>query len=109
MLKGTTVLLNNGMLDVELLEVYITEHLGGVIGEDYAASQGRIRIGKEAPAVTTTTTIATTTTAVVTTTTATSAESPKTGEEDVTALWVTVLLAGVCIVLTAHTVRARNR
>ena len=32
----------DGVLDVELLEGYITQHLGGVIGEKYAQPQGRI-------------------------------------------------------------------
>ncbi len=36
MFKNATILQNNGMLDVEALEVYLTEHLGGHIGEDYA-------------------------------------------------------------------------
>ena len=31
-----------GTLDIELVEGYITEHLDGVIGEEYAAPQGRI-------------------------------------------------------------------
>ena len=49
MLAGAKVLSDSGMLDVELLEVYITEHLNGVIGEEYKTSQGRINVidGKE--------------------------------------------------------------
>lgn len=45
MLKGAKIIVNDGMLDVELLEVYITEHLNGVIGAEYQASQNRIVIG----------------------------------------------------------------
>ena len=31
-----------GTLDIELLENYIVDHLGGTIGEEYAEPQGRI-------------------------------------------------------------------
>ena len=34
MLKGAKILQNDGMLDVELLEKYIVENLGGVIGQN---------------------------------------------------------------------------
>lgn len=46
MFKDAKVIRNDGMLDVELLEIYITEYLGGVVGEEYAVSQNRISIGK---------------------------------------------------------------
>jgi hypothetical protein len=36
MFANAKILQNDGMLDVELLEKYITENLGGVIGEAYA-------------------------------------------------------------------------
>lgn len=36
MFENAKILQNDGMLDVELLEKYITENLGGVIGEAYA-------------------------------------------------------------------------
>ena len=45
MFKDAKILVNDGMLDVEMLEFYIAEHLDGVIGEEYAASQGRITLG----------------------------------------------------------------
>ena len=45
MLDGINIIQNDGLLDVEMLEIYITEYLGGVIGEEYAASQGRITVG----------------------------------------------------------------
>jgi len=96
MLNDSTVLLNNGMLDVEMLEVYITEHLGGIIGEEYAASQGRITVGQPAAVTTTTTTTVTTT---VTTTTVTGG-SPQTGDEAVL-LWPLMLLAALTVTLTA--------
>lgn len=43
MFKDAKVVSDSGMLDVELLEVYITENLGGVIGEEYKESQNRIK------------------------------------------------------------------
>ena len=45
MFKDVKVIKNDGMLDVEMLEIYITEHLKGVIGKEYATSQNRITIG----------------------------------------------------------------
>ncbi len=45
MFNNAQVVKNDGLLDVELLELYITEHLGGVIGEEYAQSQNRITFG----------------------------------------------------------------
>lgn len=50
MLDDSKVISNSGMLDVELLEVYINEYLGGVIGEEYATSQNRVTILSEEPA-----------------------------------------------------------
>ena len=44
MLKGSTLLADTGILDVELLENYITESLSGVVGKEYAQSQQRINI-----------------------------------------------------------------
>ena len=35
------------LLDVELLEAYIVEHLGGIIGEEYQTSQNRIVVLEE--------------------------------------------------------------
>jgi len=42
MFRDAKVVKNDGMLDVELLEMYITEHLNGTIGTEYADWQGRI-------------------------------------------------------------------
>ena len=42
MFKGATVIDDEGTLDVELLEAYIVDYLGGVIGEEYTAPQDRI-------------------------------------------------------------------
>ena len=42
MFDGVKILKNDGMLDVEALETYITENLGGVIGEEYAELDNRI-------------------------------------------------------------------
>lgn len=42
MFKGARVIDSEISLDVEALEAYVTEHLGGVIGEQYAAPAGRI-------------------------------------------------------------------
>ena len=44
MFKGAKLLSDTGILDVELLESYITENLNGVIGSEYAQSQNRINI-----------------------------------------------------------------
>ncbi len=99
MLNDAQVLLNNGMLDVELLEVYITDYLGGVIGEEYAAPQGRILIGNPTQTTSATTTAATTTTA----TAATPAPSPDTGDESRTVLWVlTLLLGSTCVTVVSR-------
>ena len=35
MLKGAVILQNDGLLDVEALERYVVENLGGVVGEEY--------------------------------------------------------------------------
>ena len=42
MFDGVKILKNDGMLDVEALETYITETLGGVIGKEYAKVDNRI-------------------------------------------------------------------
>ena len=42
MFKNAKLIDSEGTLDIELLEGYITDHLGGVIGEAYAKPQGRI-------------------------------------------------------------------
>ena len=42
MFKDAKLLDAEGTLDIELLENYIADHLGGTIGEEYAKSQGRI-------------------------------------------------------------------
>ena len=42
MLENVKVLQNDGVLDVEVLETYIVEHLGGVIGQEYAEMKPNI-------------------------------------------------------------------
>ena len=42
MFEGAKLIDSEGTLDIELLEGYITQYLGGVIGEEYAQPQGRI-------------------------------------------------------------------
>ena len=42
MFADATILQNDGMLDVDLFETYITENLDGVIGEEYAEVDNRI-------------------------------------------------------------------
>ena len=44
MLKGSKLLSDTGILDIELLENYITENLNGIVGSEYAQSQNRINI-----------------------------------------------------------------
>jgi len=45
MFNDAEIVTVSGILDVELLEMYIVDYLGGVIGEEYSAPQGRIRVG----------------------------------------------------------------
>jgi hypothetical protein len=42
MFKDAKLIDAEGTLDIELLENYIVDHLGGTIGEEYAQPQGRI-------------------------------------------------------------------
>ncbi len=42
MFDDSKIIVNDGMLDVELLEIYITEFLNGKIGSEYSESQNRI-------------------------------------------------------------------
>jgi len=42
MFKDAEIISDSGMLDVELLETYITLHLGGIVGSEYTKAQGRI-------------------------------------------------------------------
>ncbi len=47
MFKEAKLLSDTGILDVELLENYITENLGGVVGKEYAEGQNRINVTDE--------------------------------------------------------------
>jgi hypothetical protein len=42
MFEGAKAVSDTGILDVEILEEYIVENLGGVIDEEYAEADGRI-------------------------------------------------------------------
>jgi 2',3'-cyclic-nucleotide 2'-phosphodiesterase (5'-nucleotidase family) len=42
MLENATIIKNDGVLDVEVLERYITEELGGVVGTEYAEAKNSI-------------------------------------------------------------------
>lgn len=42
MFESAKILKNDGMLDVDLLEKYITENLGGIIGEEYSEVKSNI-------------------------------------------------------------------
>ena len=44
MFDDAKILANTGILDVEMLEDYITEYLDGKIGNEYSLSQNRIKI-----------------------------------------------------------------
>ena len=44
MLKDSKLLADTGILDVELVERYVSENLNGVVGKEYAQSQNRINI-----------------------------------------------------------------
>lgn len=47
MFDNAKIISNSGMLDAELLEVYISEHLGGVIGKEYESAQNRVKVVTE--------------------------------------------------------------
>lgn len=49
MLGDTTMIRNDGMLDIEVIERYIVDHLGGVVGEQYATAQTHITFTKADP------------------------------------------------------------
>lgn len=102
MFNDAVILQNNGMLDVELLEVYITEHLNGVIGEEYAASQNRITVAKQ----TESTTAATTTTTTAATTATAPLTSPQTGDSGAPIVILFSLIGVLCllVVTTKHTI-----
>lgn len=42
MFNDGKILVNDGMLDIEMVEIYITEFLHGKIGTEYSKSQNRI-------------------------------------------------------------------
>ena len=42
MFEGAKVVSDTGVLDIEVLESYLVDHLDGVIGEEYAEADGRI-------------------------------------------------------------------
>ena len=44
MFDNAKIVVNDGMLDVEMLEIFITENLNGKIGEEYKSNQERIII-----------------------------------------------------------------
>ena len=44
MFMDNTLTMDEGMLDYQVLVTYITDHLGGTIGSDYAQPQGRITV-----------------------------------------------------------------
>ncbi len=52
MFNDVEIVSNSGMLDVELLEVYINDYLLGVIGKEYEHSQNRVKVVTEKPAET---------------------------------------------------------
>ncbi len=44
MFMDNTLTMNEGMLDYQVLITYVTDHLGGTVGSDYAQPQGRITV-----------------------------------------------------------------
>ena len=44
MFMDNTLTVNEGMLDYQVLITYITDHLGGTVGSEYARPQGRITV-----------------------------------------------------------------
>lgn len=83
MFKDAEIVVDNGMLDVELLEVYIVDTLGGVIGEEYADSQNRIRIVSGETGSETSTTTAPT-------------SSPATGDDPAVLMCVALMALALC-------------
>lgn len=49
MFNDVEIVSNSGMLDVELLETYVNDYLGGVIGKEYENSQNRVKVVAEKP------------------------------------------------------------
>ncbi len=49
MFNDAKIILDNGMLDLELLEVYLRDHLGGVVPSSYESSQMRVTVLQEKP------------------------------------------------------------
>ena len=47
MLKDVEIVKDYGILDVEILELYIAEYLNGVIGEDYSVVKPNITFIKK--------------------------------------------------------------
>ena len=99
MFKDATLIDAEGTLDVEMLETYIVEHLGGVIGEDYAQVTPNITftdgettdmIGDTAPQPEEET-------------------NPKTGEDGAVFLWAVLAGFGLCGVAALELCRRKNR
>ena len=44
MFMDNTLTMNEGMLDYQVLITYVTDHLGGTVGSEYAQPQGRITV-----------------------------------------------------------------
>ncbi len=82
MFKDAKVVKNDGMLDVEMLEIYIVDNLGSVIGEEYAVSQNRINIVTNTPTTTTTETTTTIGQSESTTVTESTKETEKTRTQE---------------------------
>ncbi len=109
MFLDNKLLLDSISLDNAALITYLNDDLGGVIGQEYAESQGRIKIYTQKPAeeneVTTTTATTTTETTTKTTTTTKAAtttkvqSSPATGDTGLTGIVVCVMaVTGIAMV-----------
>ena len=44
MFMDNTLTMDESMLDYQVLITYLTDHLGGTVGSDYARPQGRITV-----------------------------------------------------------------
>ncbi|MBQ3074473.1 MAG: bifunctional metallophosphatase/5'-nucleotidase, partial [Clostridia bacterium] len=96
MFEGVKILQNDGMLDVELLETYIVEHLGGVIGQEYAAVQKSITFTEgESSVVPEQSKTESSTTPSATSASPTNTVSPPTGDTSEVFIWI--LAAGVSL------------
>ena len=85
MFEGAKILQNDGMLDVELLEKYITENLGGVIGDEYKDVECNITF-----------------------TDGETGDIPSTGDDSNIVVWMILASVSICGIVLLETYRRRS-